>query len=301
MPVLNSQDQMQTSSYAAKTSSPRGVSRAFPTCANPRCASGWLQLWRKRRVPVVEGGWLCSPACTRARIENLLRREQSEAHPVSVHRHRVPIGLVLLTQGWITHDHLKQALQAQRNGANMRLGEWLVAHCGLDEARLTQALGIQWSCPVFSLAKHGSGLPVTVVPRILAESFGFVPLRLTATGLLYLAFEDRIDHSLTLAIERMTGLRVESGLLSGSEFVQAQRDLAQGHFARARMIEAGNLDLLAEAFTRQIEKHQPAEARLVRVHDLFWLRLWRELDNDNPDPTQSHGVEDIIGSVVRFT
>jgi hypothetical protein len=276
------------------------AARAFPVCANPHCASGWLHLWRKRRVPVLEGGWLCSPACTRARIEELLRREQSEARPVAAHRHRVPIGLVLLTQGWITHEQLKHALEAQRSGAGLRLGEWLVANCGLDEARLTQALGLQWSCPVFSLEKHGGGIPVTAVPRLLAESFGFVPLRLTSSGVLYLAFEDRIDHSLTLAVERITGLRVESGLLNASEFRSAQGQFQQGRFARARLIEAGNLGLLAEAFARQIEKQKPANARLVRLHDLFWLRLWQEHEDAAPHPAQNQTVEDILGTVVRF-
>lgn len=299
MPVLDPQF-TPASKPAVEPSPARRASHAFPVCANPRCSSGWLQLWRRRRVPVVEGGWLCSPACTRARIEDLLRREQSEAHPVSVHRHRVPIGLVLLTQGWITHEHLKEALEAQRNGANMRLGEWLVANRGLSEARLTQALGLQWNCPVFSLERHGSGLPVTIIPRLLAESFGFVPLRLTATGILYLAFEDRIDHSLTLAVERMTSLRVESGLLSASEFSRAQQNFSQGRFTPARMIEAGSLDLLAEAFTRHVEKRQPSQARLVRLHDLFWLRLWHQTDDPASDPTQSRGVEDVIGAVTRF-
>jgi hypothetical protein len=279
---------------------PRLAARTFPVCANPRCASGWLHLWRNRRVPVVEGGWLCSPACTRARIGDLLRREQAEAHPVSTHRHRVPIGLVLLTQGSITHEDLKRALEAKRSGANMRLGEWLVAHRGLDETRLTHALSLQWSSPVFSLEKHGGGLPVTIVPRLLAESFGFLPLRHTPSGLLYLAFEDRIDHSLTLAIERMTGLRVESGLLRASEFRHAQRQFQQGHFARTRLIEAGTLDLLAEAFTRHIEKKKSAQARLVRLQDLFWLRLWHQDEIPIPDPAQSSGFEDVIGSVVRF-
>lgn len=299
MPVLNSQDHAEISP-APDSSSKRHASSAFPACANPRCTSGWLHLWRKRRVPVVEGGWLCSPVCTRARIDDLLRREQAEARPVPAHRHRIPIGLVLLTQGWITHQQLRRALDAQRRGAGMRLGEWLVANCGLDEARLTQALGLQWSCPVFSLEKHGSGLPVTLVPRILAEGFGIVPLRLTQSGLLFLAFEDRIDHSLTLAVERMTGLRVESGLLSTSEFLAAQRRFAQARFPSARMIEAGSLDLLAGAFTRHIEKEKPTEARLVRLHDLFWLRLWHSRENPTPDLEKASEFEDIIGSVVRF-
>lgn len=299
MPVLNPQGLAPIAPPSTETSRARRTPRTFPACANPRCASGWLQLWRRRRVPVVEGGWLCSPACTRARIDDLVRREQAGAHSASAHRHRVPIGLVLLTQGWITHEQLKQALEAQRNGSGLRLGELLVANHGLDEARLTQALSLQWSCPVFSLEKH-SGPPVTILPRLLPESLGFVPLRLTASGILYLAFEDRIDHSLALAVERMTGLRVENGLLSASEFSQARERLEQGRFARARMIEASSLDLLAEAFTRHIEKEKPAEARLVRVHDLFWLRLWHQTESTTPDPAQSRGVEDVIGAITQF-
>jgi hypothetical protein len=295
MPVLSAQ-----TASPADSASARPAARAFPACANPACASSWLQLWRKRRVPVVEGGWLCSAACTRARIDNLLRREQAGAHPAPLHRHRVPIGLVLLTQGWITHEQLKHALDAQRGGSRMRLGEWLVAHRGLDEARLTQALGLQWSCPVFSLEKHSAGLPATVVPRLLAEAFGFVPLCLTSSGVLYLAFEDRIDHSLALAVERITGLRVESGLLKASEFHQARQGLAPGRFACTRMVEAENLDLLAEAFTRHIEKTKPAEARLVRVHDLFWLRLWHRAGDAPTASDPGRGFEDIVGSVVRF-
>lgn len=305
MPVLNPNSDAQYESrteFEAASAAPPAPrrSRAFPVCANPRCTSGWLQLWRNRRVPVVEGGWLCSPACTRARVEDLLRREYSEVRPIVPHRHRVPIGLVLLTQGWITHRHLKEALAAQRNGSDMRLGEWLVTHRGLAETQLTQALGLQWRCPVFSLEKHASSLPFTIIPRLLPESFGFVPLRLTASGRLYLAFEDRIDHILALAVERMTGLQVETGLLGATEFTEAQRIFAQGRFARARLIEAGSLELLAEAMSRHIEKEKPAEARLVRVHDLLWLRLWRNAEGADPGQEQSSSVEDVIGSVIRF-
>lgn len=304
MPVLNledlAEDQVHIAGYPEPASVPmQRPARALPSCANPRCATGWLHLWRKRRVPVVEGGWLCSRACTRARVEDLLRREHAEARPTALHRHRVPIGLVLLTQGWITHEQLKKALKAQRDGSRLRLGEWLVQHRGLSETRLTQALGLQWSCPVFSLDQHG-GLPVTAIPRLLPESFGFVPLRITLSGTLYLAFEDRIDHSLALALERMTRLRVESGLLSGSEFQLAQKRMQQSRFPRARVIEAGNLDLLAEAFTRRIEEDKPVEARLVRMRDLFWLRLWQNHDADVADSTLGSGVQDVIGSVADF-
>ena len=293
MPVLNSQAALATEIASGSRSK-----RTFPACANPNCTSGWFHLWRKRRVPVVEGGWNCSPGCTRARVEDLLRRELAQANPASLHRHRIPIGLLLLTQGWITHEQLRQALKAQREGSGLRLGEWLIANGCLDEAHLTQALGIQWNCPIFKFEKYGNDLAVTVVPRLLSESFGFVPLSLTVSGVLYLGFEDRIEHSIALAIERVTRLRVESGILSGTDYRRARERLLRGHFPRARMIEAGSLDLLAEALTKHIEKSGPVESRLVRIRDLFWLRLWSRAEG--PGSTQCGEAEDVIGSVVRF-
>lgn len=291
MPVLNSQ-------AALPTEIPIGSpgSRTFPVCANPNCASNWFHLWRKRRAPVVEGGWLCSPTCTRARVEDLLRRELVQANPAGPHRHRIPIGLLLLTQGWITHEQLRQALKAQHEGSGLRLGEWLMANGDLDEAHLTQALGIQWNCPIVHLEKHGDDLAVTVLPRLLLESFGFVPLSLTPSGVLLLGFEDRIEHSIALAIERITRLRVETGILSGTDYRRARERVLRSNYPRARMIEAGSLDLLAGAFTKHIEKQGPVESRLVRIRDLFWLRLWRRAEG----LAQRGDTEDIIGSVVRF-
>lgn len=303
MPVLNSNQHDLDESGVDSVSLSKSVSRrlrAFPVCANPHCASGWLQLWRNRRVPVLEGGWLCSPACTRARVEQLLRRETADAGTVAPHRHRVPIGLVLLRRGWIEHQDLKDALEAQRGGSKMRLGEWLMANRGLSESRLTQALGLQWGCPVFSLEKHGSALPVTVIPRLLPESFGFVPIRLSPAGRIYMGFEHRIDHSVALAVERMTGLQAELGFLRGAEFEEAQRGFAAGRFPRARLIEAGSAELLIEALARQIEKEKPQEARLVRVHDLFWLRMWKTLGDGDATVPMAGDAEDVIGSITLF-
>ncbi|HTV04983.1 MAG TPA: hypothetical protein VME86_06405 [Acidobacteriaceae bacterium] len=310
MPVLNVNDDVERVSGAEPEPLPavKSVSRrprVFPVCANPRCTSSWLQLWRNRRVPVVEGGWLCSPACTRARTEDLLRREYAEARPATPHRHRVPIGLVLLRQGWIRQEHLKDALEAQRRGSRLRVGEWLVANRGLSEMQLTQALGLQWGCPIFSLEQHASALPVTLIPRLITESFGFVPLRISPLGRVYMAFEDRIDHSLALAVERMTGFDAVQGLLPTSEFAVAQRKHAESRFSRARLIEAGSADLLAEAFALHIEKEKPTEARLVRVHDLLWLRLWRYAERSDASGTlgtaQGNGIGDVIGSITSFS
>ncbi len=79
---------------------PAGI---FRTCANPYCRTGRLQLWRRRESPVFEGGWCCSAACTTARVEAALAREMDGwGNRAERHRHRIPLGLAMLEQGWIT-------------------------------------------------------------------------------------------------------------------------------------------------------------------------------------------------------
>jgi hypothetical protein len=290
-----------------RTQPETGSGSLLPECANTNCSSGWLHLWRRRRVPVLEGGWLCSPACTQARVQELINRELRDAMPApETHRHRIPLGLVMLSAGWITHDHLKKALQAQKAGAKERIGEWLVKHCGLEEQRVTQALSLQWNCPIFSRPTDQTGFRTSPIPRIFVETFGILPLRLSATGILYAAFEDRIDHSLTLALERMTGLRVEVGLLGESDFYRHSQNVLSMVYPRAQLMEARSAKDISGLLTRLLEKEKPADARLVRIHDFFWLRFWKEgrsnSEKDSPliNDLFSDSIQDVICSVTTL-
>ena len=253
----------------------RGL-RLLAECANPACASGWLQLWRRRSVPVFEAGWCCSPGCMRARVEAALRRE-SEARGAALerHRHRMPLGLAMLEQGWITAADLRRALGAQRAAGTGRLGQWLVQGRATTEAMVTRALGLQWNCPVLSVDLGGPEALTAALPRLFVDAFGALPLRVAAGKILYLGFEDRLDPALALALERMLGLRVESGLVAESRFRPAQQRMLEARFPPVELIEAASLAVLARVLTRAIERAHAAEARLVRLHDFFWLRLWR--------------------------
>lgn len=247
----------------------------FPVCANPACASGWLRLWRSRSVPVFEGGWSCSPECTRARIEAALLRELgSGSGAVESHRHRVPLGLAMLEQGWITNASLRRALEAQRAAGAGRLGDWLVRQHAASEQQVTRALALQWSCPVLGLDLYDAELMATVLPRLFVDALGALPLRIAAGRILYLGFEDRLDLVLAAALERMTGLRVEAGVVAGSEFHWARERALGAAYAPVELVEAASELALARALTRAVEAARPVEARLVRVHDFLWLRMW---------------------------
>ena len=268
----------------------------FETCANPSCNSGWLHLWRSRNAPVFEDGWSCSSRCTAARVEAAFDREMDGRglSPES-HRHRIPLGLVMLEQGWITSLQLRQALSAQKGSGSGRLGHWLVRQQGVSEQLVTRALGLQWSCPVLPLETHDAEGLTTIVPRLFVDAFGALPLRVAAGRILYMGFEDRLDPVLALAVERMTGLRVESGLVQGSLFRAAHSRMLHARFPPVELIEASSEPALVRAFSKAIERVRPVQSRLIRVHDCLWLRLWRA-PQSGPVP-EVDSVEDLIGSM----
>ncbi len=266
------------------------------TCANPGCRSGWLHLWRSRSAPFFEGGWNCSAECTRVRVAWAVRRELGgrSAAP-EAHRHRIPLGLTMLEQGWIMPEQLRQALEAQKVAGDGRLGHWLVRQQGVNEKLVTRALGLQWSCPVLTLDFHDAEALTVLFPRLFVDAFGALPLRLAAGRLLYLGFEDRLDAVLALAIERMTGLRVESGLVQGSLFRPAHTRMLGARFPRVELIEAGSEPAAVHALSKAVERARPVKARLVRVHDCLWLRMLLRGQN-GPLPDIS-SVEDLICSI----
>lgn len=265
------------------------------TCANPHCASGWLHLLRSRSAPVFEGGWNCSAACTRARVQAAMWREMDGASRVEeIHRHRIPLGLMMLEQGWITAGQLRQALDAQRTAGAGRLGTWLIRKQGISEQLVTRALGLQWSCPVLPIDFHEIEPLAALVPRLFVDAFDVLPLRLAAGKLLYLGFEDRLDPVLALAIERMTGLRVESGVAPGSQFRAAHTRMLSVKFPPVDLIEVASETALVDVLAKAMERVRPAESRLVRIHDCLWLRMW--LHSPSGPLPGINSVQDLICS-----
>jgi Type II secretion system (T2SS), protein E, N-terminal domain len=269
----------------------------FSTCSNPECASGWLHLLRKRSGRVFEGGWVCSAACTSARLEAAVRREtEGKRVDPSTHRHRVPLGLVMLEQGWISSDQLRQALDAQRTAGQGKLGQWLVRLHGVSEHLVARALSLQWSCAVLPLEQHDPEAIAPALPRLFVDAFGALPIRVAAGAILYLGFEERPDPVVSLALERMSGLRVEAGLVPESLFQSAHERMLRAAYPPVELLEAASESPLIRVLARAIERVKPVQAKLVRIHDCLWLRMWtRPQAGALPEPS---GVEDVICSLA---
>lgn len=268
----------------------------FSTCVNPRCNGSWLKVWRSRTVPVFEGGWCCSPECTSTQVASALRREvEILGYTEKMRRHRIPLGLLMLEQGWITRAQLRGALAAQRAAGAGRIGYWLVRGQGVSEQLVTRGLGLQSACPVLGLEGHEPERVAAFLPRFFVDAFGALPIRSVAGKLLYLGFDARLDPVLALAVERMTGLRVESGLVPDSLFCSAHAHILKAKFPSVELIEAVSEPVLAHELARRVEHARPAECRLVRVHDCFWMRMWKRQPR-GPLPT-ANDVQDLICSL----
>ena len=83
---------------------------------------------------------------------------------------RMPLGLILLSRGWISHRELQEALAAQRRAQEGRIGEWLHRLHGISEETIAKALAIQWNCAVLALRNAGPGTSAGAPPRLSAEA-----------------------------------------------------------------------------------------------------------------------------------
>ena len=211
------------------------------------------------------------------------------------HRHRIPLGLLMLEKGWITSEQLRHALESQRMAGGGRLGSWLMRLYGINEQLVTRALGLQWNAPVLSLDAFEPDSLTAALPRLFIDAFGALPIRLAGGRILYMGFEERIDPVLALSIERMTGLQIECGIVQSSGFHTAHRQMLNSKFPGVQLIEASSEQTMARALARVIERARPLEARLVRVHDCLWLRMWKRSQSTLLPALDT--VEDIISSI----
>jgi hypothetical protein len=292
-------------------SASRSIARYLPqhsidrqTCANPECSGGWKMPWKNRRRPIFEGHWGCSTRCLEAVVRRALRRERGEfRHTVdedAPHRHRIPLGLIMLSQGLITQSQLRKALEAQRSAGQGRIGDWLVRECELHPSQITRGLAGQWSCPVLRADGFAPSVMALTIPRIFIEELGLLPLRVAGSRILYLAFQDRLDASAALAMEQMSGLRVESGLLDDVQFHLAHTSILEGKFVKATQEFFIDIDTLSTKIAAVLGQHQPVGSQLVRMHQHYWLRIWLETGAYSGVGSFPATGEDVIDTVFSF-
>jgi hypothetical protein len=208
----------------------------------------------------------------------------------------------MLAQEWITQAQLRKALDAQREHGSGRIGDWLVSECGVERELVTRGLSVQWSCPVLTTEGFSPEAMALVMPRIFVEEMGLIPLRVAGSRILYLGFEEKLDASAGLALEQMTELQVESGLVSSAQFKVARSRLLDCEGVEAKVESVSDTDTLAARITAVLEQKQPVASKLLRVHGYLWLRMWLEpavLGTVGNLPASAEDVNDHVFALGR--
>ena len=182
---------------------------------------GWLErLGLKSERVLGNGLWYCSAECLEEALRHELRSPMATALAPVVPRHRLPIGLLLLSRGVITSEMLQKALAAQSSTREPRkIGECLRELGYVKEEEITAALGSQWSCPIFSHLREADLECANMVPLILQERYAMLPVRYVArTQVLYIAFCRAVHYSLLYAVERLLDLTTRPCLITPEEW-----------------------------------------------------------------------------------
>ena len=223
-----------------------------------------------------QGSRLCGPECFERAVTEAITRLWPQRADRKTKNHRVPLGLLMLSQGVISDRKLKAALQAQRESGSGRLGEWLRRLGGLSEQQVTAALGVQWSCPVFPLHSSRTYLDCgRLVPLPILEASAMVPVHyLAPSGLLYLAFGGGIDHTALYAVERMLECRTQPCLADQSSVERALDELRlqprPTEIVFDSLRDPREMARASRNYAVSLEAH---EARLVACAEYFWMRV----------------------------
>lgn len=202
-------------------SSPMAALTALPTCASPFCPrppSLWQRWWARHEGVWLQERWYCSLDCFQVgvfrRLESAASARKRDPKP-----NRLPLGLVLLSQGDITDRQLREALELQSKSKSGKLGEWLVKMGAVSEQQVTTALAVQQGCPVFPAREYQS-LPATMHwPDPLVHSYRAVPVFYNrAQSSLYVGFVERISHALLYSLEQMLRCRTQPCIVPSSTY-----------------------------------------------------------------------------------
>lgn len=253
--------------------------RFLRQCESPAC-SRRRRVWRAWLEPVrghsLDGHWYCSSACFEQALAFAVGQALPATAPPPASAHRVPLGLLMLSRGFVDNDQLKRALKAQKDSGSGRVGEWLRHIGAVNEEQVTQMLGLQWSIPVFPLSQSRRYLECAhLVPYPLLEAAEMVPVHyLPHSQILYVAFVDRVNYSALYALQKMLACRTEPCLALQSQLLQALKELANRHqpVDIAEDITADPWEI-ASAISDHAAKLRAMDVRVSGFGGVIWARI----------------------------
>lgn len=241
-------------------------------CAESR--SPWSRLWGRRGGAMLQGVFYCRRQCLETALTAQLARLHALPAPAPP-ANRIPLGLLMVARGWLTHEQVVAALRAQQQARTGQIGDWFERLGFATEQQVTSALGLQWGCPVTHSLESAPSLPFGQIPLGIMDALQMIPLNfVSATNRLYLAFGQRVDHAALYAIEKLLDCRTQA-CVAGRKMIACEL-AALRQQPRPRELEFGPMHDFAEigrVGVSYMVRLGADEARLGRVGEFIWLRL----------------------------
>jgi len=258
-----------------------GWNGAFPRCARPGCEARNHWFWPGHGIRLQQR-WYCSPQCFESAARQCFARVLSTVSLEPHVQHRIPLGLVLLSRGYISNAQLRRALQAQRERGGRRIGEWLEEMGFATESQVTAAMGLQWACPVLPDAAVAAADLAAILPLRLLEDFRMLPVYFSRERLLYMAFSEGVDYTVLYAIEQALDCRTEA-CLAGRTAVKAVFEQLRHQRRPTDFLFEGRRDSteMARITCGCAIKLGASHVRILVCGEFVWVRLTGELDPAN--------------------
>jgi len=272
-----------------------------PPCGDTECSAA-RRLWRRMRwrhgTIQLQESIFCAPSCFEAAAHRQLERLSLASVPALPVRHRVPLGLLMISRGQLTNQQLRSALEAQRESGRLRLGEWLEEMGFASEQQITSALAQQWACPVLASKTSCDPTCLRLLPYRLLERFRILPVQfIPSTRVFHLALSDGVDYSVLYAIEQMLDCRTQACLAARSLVNETLQTLEHEH-RRGEFLFEGWRDAaeMARITCGYVLKLGAKMVRLAACSGFFWARLSSGPDVANllfhrPAAAADHGLE----------
>ena len=253
----------------------------------------WLE---PQRGLLLDDRWYCSADCFQGALTTAIEQLLQVAARPQTKPHRVPLGLLMLSRGYVDKEQLQKALKAQKDSGSGRVGEWLRHLGAATEEQVTQVLGVQWSIPVFPLNQTHRYLECAdLVPFPLLEIAEMVPVHyIPSTRHLYLAFVDRINYTALYSVEKMLECHTEPCLALQSHVQQAIDELqSRPHPVEAVIDNLSGPGELADMIFSYASKLGANQVRVSGFGGFIWTRflspsglndLLFRVRKDHPEP-----------------
>lgn len=269
---------LSRSAYSLKLMGQKLWAQAAPVCA--RCdavelRSKWHRMHRRSNGTQLHGLRYCGTECLQVAIlESLVQSRPALRRDAT--SHRIPLGLILVSRQQLSIEQLREALAAQRDAGQGRIGEWLQELGFASELNITSALARQWSCPML---RNETALTAAdccpQIPLSLLECFQMMPVAFVeASRTLLIAFCNGIDYTALYAIENVLGYHTQACLVGAKVLQVGLQALGRRRIAddvRFDRVEDDNE--CARIVGSYAAKVAAKELRMARCGAYLWVRL----------------------------